>query len=126
MQTKMNQRKVRELRVEEEQETYKTKKSLSSKRVVEEELRNRRESSEKNSKPENVCWLEGAALPRKSMRENGSLTPARRAKFRKSASPAFRHMAKSGAFNVKRKRKVIPNLAKLFNNKGMESDHCVL
>lgn len=47
MQTKMNQRKVRELRVEEEQETYKTKKSLSSKRVVEEELRNRRESSEK-------------------------------------------------------------------------------
>lgn len=126
MQTKMNQRKVRELRVEEEQETYKTKKSLSSKRVVEEELRNRRESSEKNSKPENVCWLEGAALPRKSMRENGSLTPARRAKFRKSASPALRHMAKSGAFNVKRKRKVIPNLAKLFNNKGMESDHCVL
>lgn len=126
MQTKMNQRKVRELRVEEEQETYKTKKSLSSKRVVEEELRNRRESSEKNSEPENVCWLEGAALPRKSMTESGSLTPARRAKFRKSASPAFRHMAKSGAFNVKRKRKVIPNLAKLFNNKGMESDHCVL
>lgn len=125
MKTEMDQRKVRELGVQEEQEAYETKKSLSAKRVVEGESRNQRESSEKDSKPENMCWLEGP-LPRKSMRENSSLTPVRRANFRKSASPAFRHMAKSGTFNVKRRRKVMPNLAKLFHKKGMESDHCVL
>ncbi|XP_058185260.1 protein PLASTID MOVEMENT IMPAIRED 2 [Rhododendron vialii] len=125
MKTKMNQRKVRELRVQEEQEAYETKKSLAAKKVVEGEARNWRESSAKNSEPENMSWLEGA-LPRKSMRENSSLTPVRRVKFRKSASPAFRHLAKSGSFKAKRRRKVIPNLAKLFTKKGMESDHCVL
>ncbi|THG13706.1 protein PLASTID MOVEMENT IMPAIRED 2-like isoform X1 [Camellia sinensis] len=120
MKTEMTQRKLRELKVEEERETYKAEKSVSAGKVVEGESRNWKEKQEKNSEPEK-SRLEGT-LPRKSMKENGSLTPARRAKYRKSASPVIRHMTKSGSVTVRRKRKVMPNIAKFFNNKSNETD----
>ncbi|KHN42474.1 Protein PLASTID MOVEMENT IMPAIRED 2 [Glycine soja] len=42
---------------------------------------------------------------------NGTITPARGAKFQKTASPAARHIS---PFTIKKRKKVIPNLTKLF------------
>ncbi|KAL6219728.1 hypothetical protein ACLB2K_007487 [Fragaria x ananassa] len=49
---------------------------------------------------------------------NGNLTPSRLAKLRKSASPGSRHM---NNFPIQ-KKKVIPNLGKLFGGKKIEND----
>ncbi|GFY86765.1 hypothetical protein Acr_05g0004040 [Actinidia rufa] len=120
MKTEMSQRKIRELRVEEEQEIHNTEKSLSVKRLVEGELWNWREKGEKNSETGN-SRLQGALL-RKSVKENGSSTPVRRPKYRKAASPSIRHLTRSGSISVKRRQKVMPNLGKFFNNKSKERD----
>ncbi|XP_052196294.1 protein PLASTID MOVEMENT IMPAIRED 2 [Diospyros lotus] len=117
MKTEMAVRKIRELKVVEGEETYRTQKSLSAKSVVEKKLEKWKEKPEKNSQPES--WKLEGALSRRSRRENGSLTPAGRVKFRKSASPAIRKSA-SGSFTVKRRRKIMPKLAKFFNSRTIE------
>ncbi|PSR87836.1 Protein PLASTID MOVEMENT IMPAIRED 2 like [Actinidia chinensis var. chinensis] len=120
MKTEMSQRKIREVRVEEEQENHNTEKSLSVKRLVEGELWNWRGQGKRNSETGN-SQLQGALL-RKSVRENGSSTPVRRPKYQKAASPSIRHLTRSGSISVKKRQKVIPNLGKSFNNKSMERD----
>ncbi|XP_062007438.1 protein PLASTID MOVEMENT IMPAIRED 2 [Rosa rugosa] len=52
-------------------------------------------------------------------RTNGNLTPSRRAKFRKSASPGARHM---NNFPIQKKTKVMPNLGKFFGGKRIAKD----
>lgn len=116
MNTEFAQREIREIRVEEERETYRTKRSLSAKRMVEGELQNWRQKREKN-----------AEADRKSMKGNGNFTPSRRAKFQKSSSPAARKSASPGArhlnsFAIKKKKKVMPNLAKFFSGKRNDKD----
>nr|POE67289.1 protein plastid movement impaired 2 [Quercus suber] len=73
MKTELAQREIRQVRVEEECEAYKTKRSLSAKRTVEGELQNWRQKRKKNAEAENL-QLE---LHRKSMKGNGNFTPSR-------------------------------------------------
>ncbi|XP_010108888.2 protein PLASTID MOVEMENT IMPAIRED 2 [Morus notabilis] len=104
------QREIREMRLEEEREAYRMERSFSAKRTVERELQSWRTKREKNATPENLQL----AMHKKSIRGNGNanLTPSRRAKFRKSASPAARN-----SFPVKKRTQVMPLIAKFFKGK---------
>ncbi|XVF20741.1 hypothetical protein REPUB_Repub12eG0029100 [Reevesia pubescens] len=117
MKTEIAHRDLREMRVEEEHEIYRTERSLSAKKMIERELRNWRQTREKNMEAKN----RQSPFRRKSMKSNGNLTPSGRAKFRKSASPGIRASG-STPFIIKKKRKVLPNLAKFFNGKKVEKD----
>ncbi|XVF81891.1 hypothetical protein PTKIN_Ptkin15bG0192300 [Pterospermum kingtungense] len=110
MKTEIAHRDLREMRVEEEHEAYRTGTSLSAKKMIERELRNWRQSRGKNVE---------SPFQRGSMKSNGNLTPSGRAKFRKSASPALRPGG-STPFIIKKKRKVMPNLAKFFSGKRID------
>ncbi|XP_007033181.2 PREDICTED: protein PLASTID MOVEMENT IMPAIRED 2 isoform X1 [Theobroma cacao] len=109
MKTEIANRDLRDMRVEEEHEVHRTEWSLSAKKMVETELRNRRQTHEKNAEAQN----RQSPFRRRSMKSNGNLTPSRQAKFRKSAPPAIR-AGGSTPFIIKKKRKVMPNLAKFF------------
>ncbi|CAA2938386.1 Hypothetical predicted protein [Olea europaea subsp. europaea] len=111
------QRETRELRVEEDREVNEAERSLHTKKIFEEELQNRRQKYE----PQNL--QPDIRLPRKSMNRSGKMTPARRGKHRKSASPMVRSVFKSSTpFTVERRRKVMPNLAKFFAGRNTETN----
>lgn len=135
-------REITKMRLEEEQQAFRIERSMSAKRMVERELQNWRRKREKNSLVENMQL----SLPRRFMRANANLnrsrkgngnltssrkgngsgtpssqtnsssTPSKRAKFRKSASPAARHIT------IKKRTKVMLNLAKLFSGKRNDKD----
>ncbi|KAK7394176.1 hypothetical protein VNO78_14697 [Psophocarpus tetragonolobus] len=113
METKMAQRELKETKLEQELEVY-SKETLLSRRVSSEEFdnwpRKRYKSSSKNFQ---------RAMSRKSIKINGTITPARGAKFQKTASPAARHIS---PFTIKKRKKVIPNLTKLFRGKKNTMD----
>lgn len=111
----MAHREIRDIMVEEEKEGFKTVRTHSTKRRVEGELRNWRQNSERTAEPENLQ----PGLARKSRRGSDNLTPSRRAKSRKSASPAT-GMARTTSFTIKKKTKVIPNFTKLFSGKKID------
>ncbi|KAG5051240.1 hypothetical protein JHK87_003438 [Glycine soja] len=98
METKIAQRELKETKLEQEQEVY-TKEKMLSRRVVSssEEFdnwpRKREKSSSKNFQ---------RAMSRKSIKLNGTITPARGAKFQKTASPAARHIS---PFTIKKRKK---------------------
>ncbi|KAH1260723.1 putative lipid phosphate phosphatase 3, chloroplastic [Glycine max] len=100
METKIAQRELKETKLEQEQEVY-TKEKMLSRRVVSssEEFdnwpRKREKSSSKNFQ---------RAMSRKSIKLNGTITPARGAKFQKTASPAARHIS---PFTIKKRKKGI-------------------
>lgn len=108
---------IRETRVEEEKEIYRTESSLSAKRMVEGELPKWRQVSKKNTEAEN----QQQPLPRKSMKANGNLTPSRRSKLRNAGSPSVRMTPRiaprSTSIAIRKKRTIVPNLAKLFIGK---------
>lgn len=121
--TEIAKKEIRELKIEEEQEVNKTEQSNYAKRKVESETENWRQTYEKimgSEKPRPQ-----AAMPGKSINRSGRRTPARRAKLRISASPAPRSTPRSASFAVKRRKRVLPNLAKFFSgkstNKNMEA-----
>ncbi|XP_057436502.1 protein PLASTID MOVEMENT IMPAIRED 2 [Lotus japonicus] len=108
METKMAQRELKEAMLEDEKrEAYTKQKMVVSRGVSNEELCNWPKKREKSSSAKN---FQGASS-RKSFKSNGSLTPAKRAKL--YASPA-RHVS---PFTLKKRKKVMPNLAKLFSAK---------
>lgn len=113
METKIVQRELKETKLVQELEIY-TKEKLHSRRDSSEELENwprkREKSSSKNFQ---------RAMSRKSIKLNGTITPARGAKFQKNASPAARHVS---PFVIKKRKKVIPNLTKLFRGKRNSGD----
>lgn len=111
----MAHREIRDTMVEEEKEVFKTVRTHSTKRRVQGELRNWRQNSERTAEPENLQ----PGLARKSRRGSDNLTPSRRAKSRKSASPAT-GMARTTSFTIKKKTKVIPNFTKLFSGKKID------
>ncbi|KAB1211241.1 Protein PLASTID MOVEMENT IMPAIRED 2 [Morella rubra] len=126
MRTELAQREIREMSMKEERDAYRAHKSLSGKRMMEGGFHNRRQKREKNTENAEAEHLQ-RALPRNSAKGNGNVTPSRRAKFRKSASPAARKSASPAArhinsFTIKKKTKVIPNLAKFFIGKRNEKD----
>lgn len=105
METKIVQRELKENILKEEREVY-IKEKMAARRVSSEEF-DRTRKREKSSAQR--------AISRKSIKSNGSMTPAKRIKFQKSAaSPATRHIS---PFTLKKRKKVIPNLAKLFSSK---------
>ena len=114
MKIELAHRDIRETRVEEEQEIYRTESSLTAKRMVEGELRKWRQTSKKNTEAEN----QQQPLPRKSMEANGNQTPSRRSKLRNSGSPAVRMTPRSTSITIKKKGTVEPNLAKFFIGKS--------
>jgi hypothetical protein len=107
LETKIVQRELKERMLKEEREVYVREKTVG-RRVSSEEFdrtRKRDKSSAKNLQ---------IAVSRKSIKSNGSMTPSKRAKFQKAASPATRHVS---PFTLKKRKKVIPNFAKLFSGK---------
>ena len=117
MQTEVAQREIRVLRMEEDKQALRAERSLSAAKAVEGELQNWRVHGQmsKGRKSENMQVQ--VALPRKSIKDKGNFTPARRAKHRKSDSPAIRHLPRSTSFTLKKRKKVMPNIAKLFRSK---------
>jgi hypothetical protein len=121
--TELAQRKIREMSLVEETDAYRTDESLSAKRIGEGGLHNLRQKREKNVETVEAENLQLALLP-KSMKGNGNMTPSGGAKFqksasRKAASPAARHI---NSFTIKKKKKAIPNLAKLLSGKRIDRD----
>lgn len=109
--TEMTLRESGQTRVEEENNVYRTERSLSAKRRVEGEMQNWRQKRERNSEAEN----KHARISRKSTKSSEKITPTRQGKFRKSASPATR--VTPTYFTIKKKRKMMPSLAKIFSGK---------
>ena len=111
MKTDLAQREITEMGMGQEREAYGMQRSISTKKMVEKELQNLRTRPEKNGPVENLQLT----LHRRSMRgnSNGNLTPSRLAKYRKSASPGGRN-----SFPIKKKRQVMPDLAKFFKSKA--------
>ncbi|KAK9034960.1 hypothetical protein V6N11_077012 [Hibiscus sabdariffa] len=112
MKTETARRDLRETRVEEEHEAYRTERSLSAKKMIEKELRNWQNVEGQNKQ---------SPLNRISKKSNGNLTPLGRSRFRGLSSPATR-AGGSTPFIIKKKRKVIPNLAKIFTGKKVGKD----
>ncbi|CAL5192929.1 unnamed protein product [Lathyrus oleraceus] len=109
METKIAQREFKETMLKEEREFYIKEKTVVARRVGSEEFDSPRKRDKISSK--NLQ----RAISRKSFKSNGSLTPAKRAKFQMSSgSPAPRHLS---PFTLKKRKKVIPNLTKLFSGK---------
>lgn len=115
MKMEMAHREIRDTRVEEEKEVFKSERTHSTKRIVERELRNWRQNSERTAEPESLQ----PGLARKSRRGSDNLTPSRRPKSQKSASPAT-GMTRTTSFTIKKKTKVIPNFTKLFSGKKID------
>lgn len=109
-------KEIRDVRMEEEKEAYRTARSISAKKMVEGELMNWREMRDENTEIDKLQL----ARPRKSSRGNGYLTPSRRTKFRKSASPGVRLTPRSSSLAIRRKKKGLPNLANLFSGKRID------
>ncbi|KAJ8761285.1 hypothetical protein K2173_001341 [Erythroxylum novogranatense] len=118
MKIEMAEREIREMRLEEEREVSRTERSLSAKKVVEGELKFRRQKHEKSTGAENLQL----AFPRSSSRDYANLTPSRRTKVRNSGSPAIRTTPRSTVTIKKKKKKVVPNLANLFAGKKIDGD----
>ncbi|XP_002281016.3 protein PLASTID MOVEMENT IMPAIRED 2 isoform X2 [Vitis vinifera] len=121
MQTEVAQREIRELRMEEEKQVLRMERSLSATKAVEGEIQNSRlkRQMSRGRRTENMQLQ--LALPKKSIKDKGNLTPARRAKLRKSDSPAIRHFPRSSSVNLKKRKKVMPSLAKFFRSKRKEN-----
>ncbi|XVE72126.1 hypothetical protein DITRI_Ditri11bG0013500 [Diplodiscus trichospermus] len=85
MKTEIAHRELREMGVEEEHEGNRKESSLSAKKMIERELRNWRQTRDKNMDTQS----RKSPFRRRSMKINGNFTPSARAKFRKSASPAI-------------------------------------
>ncbi|XP_059451688.1 protein PLASTID MOVEMENT IMPAIRED 2-like isoform X2 [Corylus avellana] len=121
--TELAQRKMREMRLEEETNAYRTDESPSAKPIVEGGLQKWRKKRGQNVEIIEAENLQPALLP-KSMKGNGNVTPSGGAKFqksasRKAASPAARHI---NSFTIKKKIKVMPNLAKWFSGMRIDKD----
>lgn len=106
IETEMAKKEIRELRIEEEQRVNRMQQQQQPFPAKE------RVESESETQ-----WQNRA----KSANRNGNVTPFRRGKPRKSASPAVRGTPRSASFTVRRKTKVMPNLAQLFSGNGKSS-----
>ncbi|KAI3946428.1 hypothetical protein MKX01_017644 [Papaver californicum] len=133
------EREIRELSLMEDQELYRTVKSLRESLDSESELYSGRQLQQeklmeiqKNSQleealPSKANTTLGAASLSKATTEYGTTTPSRRAARgrRVPGSPGGRHLIHSGSITLRKRRKVVPNLVnKLFssNNKNLMND----
>ncbi|MCD7446901.1 hypothetical protein HAX54_018872 [Datura stramonium] len=115
MKTEVVRKEIQELRLEEEQKGLKMEHSPSAKMMVDIQLQKWEEMNETNQEQSQN------GLRTKSTSISGKMTPARRAKFRNSTSPAPR-TPRAASFAVRRRRKVMPNIGKLFNSKSNDEN----
>ncbi|KAJ8567447.1 hypothetical protein K7X08_019655 [Anisodus acutangulus] len=115
MKTEVVRKEIQELKMEEEQKGLKMEHSPSAKMLVDMQLQKWEEINEKNLEQSQN------GLRTKSNSISGKMTPGRRAKFRSSISTATR-TPRAASFAVRRRRKVIPNIAKLFNSKSNDEN----
>lgn len=115
LKTEVTREEIRELKMEEEQNGPKMEYSPSAKILVDMQLQKWEEINETNlEQSQNGLRTNSTSI-------SGKMTPARRAKFRKSTSPAPR-TPRAASFAVRRRRKVMPNIAKLFNSKSNDEN----
>ncbi|KAK4416465.1 protein PLASTID MOVEMENT IMPAIRED 2 [Sesamum alatum] len=107
-------RETRELKMEEECDVPKPEGSTNANKMVENEYESWRERME----PGNMK-LE-SAFPSKATNRSVKMTPSRRGKGRRSASPIIRATPRSTSFTVGRRTKVMPKLAKIFTGKSID------
>ncbi|CAN4083175.1 unnamed protein product [Withania somnifera] len=112
MKTEALRKEIQELKIEEEQRGPKMEHSPSVKMLVDMQLQKWEETNEKNLEQSQK------GLRKKSNSISGKTTPARRSKFRMSTSSAPR----AASFTVRRRRKVMPNITKLFNGKSKDEN----
>lgn len=115
MKTEIVRKEIQELKTEEEKKDLKMEHSPSIRMLVDMQLQKWEEIHGKNLEQSQNGFRT------KSNSISGKMTPARRAKFRMSTSPAPR-TPRAASFAVRRKRKVIPNIAKLFNSKSNDEN----
>ncbi|XP_028774962.1 protein PLASTID MOVEMENT IMPAIRED 2 isoform X1 [Neltuma alba] len=109
--TKIVLREIKETKKEEEIMEVNPKEKLVSKRVSQDRLENLAGKRGKSSSNYNLQ----RSTSRKSIKlSNGTMVPAKQAKFQKSASPAGRHVS---LFAMRKKKMVITHLASLFKGK---------
>lgn len=110
-------RETRELKVEEEREAQQTEGSINAENTVENDF----EKWKQKMEPEKL--KPGTALTNKAMsRSLKKMTPVRRGKARRPSSPVILGTPKSASFTVRRRKKVMPNLAKFFSGKSVETN----
>lgn len=107
------QREMKEMRVEELEDQEASRQPS----VEVQALHNWRQKKDRNAASGNRRAYGNLSTP--SRRANGNLTPSRRAKLRKSASPGARHM---NSFPIQKRKKVMPNLGKFFGGKTTAKD----
>lgn len=116
MKIEIAHRENRETKVEEEKEEKRTRRSVSGKRV--EKGENFQRPMQRKSMKTN-----GNSTPRKSMKANGNSTPLKRGKAQTSLdSPAVRNTPGSTSFVIRKKKKVMPDLAKFFGGKKVRKN----
>ncbi|KAK9106671.1 hypothetical protein Syun_022682 [Stephania yunnanensis] len=120
MKTEMAHRQIRELKVVEEQEAYKTKKSLKEKTDAENELRKLVEVRQGGAPKEAADSNRNPELLRKSTKDTPTSTPMRRIKSRRPASPGAFYMSRANSVTLKKRQKPMANIGKLFTNKKDE------
>ncbi|XP_075498520.1 protein PLASTID MOVEMENT IMPAIRED 2-like [Primulina tabacum] len=125
------EREARKQRLEEEQEASEIEQIIKENEVIADEFENWRQNIQaKKLRPELI------SIPSKSMNRTVRLArsvsskgtnrgvkmaPGKRGKARGSSPPAFHETPKSTLFAVRKKRKVLPNLAKFFR-KSLEKN----
>ncbi|XP_050229645.1 protein PLASTID MOVEMENT IMPAIRED 2 isoform X2 [Mercurialis annua] len=116
MKIEIAHREIKETRVEEEQQAYRIERSVSTKRQMQHKY-TQAENWQRKTPRRSLKISNGNSTPRKSMKGNGNWTPTRRGKVRNSGSPAIRTTPGSTSFVIRKKKNVMPDLAKLFSGK---------
>ncbi|KAL8476662.1 hypothetical protein ACS0TY_029087 [Phlomoides rotata] len=116
LKSELLRRETREQRVEEEREVHQNEGSTNAKKIDENSFEKWRQMME----PEKL--KPGYGLPTKAMNKSIKRTPMRRGKAWRSASPVVHGTPRSTSFTVRRRRKVMPNIAKFFSGKSIEKN----
>ncbi|KAG9450534.1 hypothetical protein H6P81_010499 [Aristolochia fimbriata] len=111
LKTKIVQEEIRELREVEEQELYNTENALKAKKAVQSELNNWRQVEKRR---EETKLQPEVALRKASKNDIGSPMTMRRSRTRRPTSPGLRHVGRSPSVALRKRRRVMPNLAKFF------------
>ncbi|KAI9128459.1 hypothetical protein K1719_001452 [Acacia pycnantha] len=118
--TKIALREIKETKKEVEimEVNAKEKEKMISRRASKDGVENPARKREKSSSNHNLQ----RSTSRKSIKlSNGTMVPAKHAKFQKSASPAGRHVS---PFTMRKKKKVITHLASFFKGKRNTRNSC--
>ncbi|KZV42241.1 protein PLASTID MOVEMENT IMPAIRED 2-like [Dorcoceras hygrometricum] len=119
------EREARKLRMDEGREAYETEQIIKENEVIADEFENwkrnmqakklRPESISISSKTTNKSVRLARSVSNRGTNKSVKMAAGKRGKARGSSSPAFHGTPRSTPFVVRKRRKVLPNLAKLFS-----------